>query len=110
MRTVSALREVHIGKVILDAARQRSIEQEILPERLVLLKLQALPALYRQGNFARVAYCENDVQTLMQQYGIDPDPLLAELKDHLSSTDLEALRKITDEMRQRIARFGQELQ
>jgi len=51
---------------------------------------------------------EGDIRTLMQQYGIDPAPLLEELKDHLIPTDLEALRKITDEMRQRIARFGQE--
>ena len=110
MSTAKAPREVHIGKALLDAARQRSIEQEIPPERLVLLKLQSLPSLYRQGNFARVAYCENDIRTLMQQYGIDPDPLLAELKDHLSPTDLEALRRITDEMRQWIARFSERFQ
>ena len=51
-----------------------------------------------------------DVLTLMQQCGIDPDPLLTELRDHLSPTDLESLRKITDEIRQRIARFGKEFQ
>lgn len=93
------------------ATRQRFVEREIpcaTPEGLVLLKLYALPSLYRQGNFARVALYETDILTLMQQYGIDPEPLFAELKDHLSPTDLEALRKITDEIRRRIARFGQE--
>ncbi len=101
---------VHIGKALRDAARQRAIEQEIPPERLALLRLQALPSLYRQGDFARVAYCEYDILVLMHQHGVDPEPLFAELKGHLSPTDLEALRKITDEMRRRIARFGQELQ
>ena len=93
------------------ATRQRFVEREIpcaTPEGLVLLKLYALPSLYRQGNFTRVALYETDILTLMQQYGIDPEPLFAELKDHLSPTDLESLRKITDEIRQRIARFGQE--
>lgn len=91
------------------ATRQRFVEREIpcaTPEGLVLLKLYALPSLYRQGNFTRVALYETDVLTLMQHCGIDPDPLLDELRDHLSATDLEALRKITDEIRQRILRFG----
>jgi hypothetical protein len=95
------------------ATRQRFVEREIpcaTPEGLVLLKLYALPSLYRQGNFTRVALYETDVLTLMQHCGIDPDPLLTELRDHLSPTDLESLRKITDEIRQRIARFGQEFQ
>lgn len=95
------------------ATRQRFVEREIpcaTPEGLVLLKLYALPSLYRQGNFTRVALYETDILTLMQCCGIDPDPLLAELRDHLSPTDLEALRKITGEIRQRIARFGQEFQ
>ena len=93
------------------ATRQRFVEREIpcaTPEGLVLLKLYALPSLYRQGNFERAGLYENDIRTLMQRYGIDPDPLFVELEDYLSPTDLEALRKITDEMREWIARFGQE--
>lgn len=93
------------------STRQRFLEREIpcaTPEGLVLLKLYALPSLYRQGNFARVTLYEGDIQTLMQQYRIDPGPLLAELKDHLILTDLESLRKITDGIRQRIARFDKE--
>lgn len=97
------------------ATRQRFFEREIpcaTPEGLVLLKLYALPSLYRQGNFTRAALYETDILTLMRQYGIDPEPLFAELKVHLSPTDLEELRKITDEIRQRIdrsGRFGQGL-
>src|SRR5215211_3567319 len=43
------------------ATRQRFVEREIpcaTPEGLVLLKLYALPSLYRQGNFNRVALYE----------------------------------------------------
>ncbi|HKI03890.1 MAG TPA: hypothetical protein VKK31_18055 [Thermoanaerobaculia bacterium] len=93
------------------ATRQRFVEREIpcaTPEGLVLLKLYALPSLYRQGDFQRVALYETDILTLMQRYGMDLGPLFQELESHLSPTDLEALRKITDEIRQRIARFGQE--
>jgi len=91
------------------ATRQRFVEREIpcaTPEGLVLLKLYALPSLYRQGNLTRVALYETDVLTLMHQYGIDLEPLFKELEPHLSPTDLAALRKITDEIRQRIDRFG----
>jgi hypothetical protein len=89
--------------------RQRFAEREIpcaTPEGLVLLKLYALPSLYRQGNLARVALYETDILMLMDRRKVDVEPLLAELKAHLSPTDLESLRGITDEIRQRIERFG----
>jgi hypothetical protein len=91
------------------ATRQRFVEREIpcaTPEGLVLLKLYALPSLYRQGNLTRAALYETDVLTLMHQYGTDLEPLFKELEPHLSPTDLAALRKIADEIRQRIDRFG----
>jgi len=93
------------------ATRQRFVEREIpcaTPEGLVLLKLYALPSLYRQGDFTRVALYETDILTLMQRYGMDTGPLFAELESHLSPSDLDALRKIMDEIQQRIARFGHE--
>jgi hypothetical protein len=93
------------------ATRQRFLEREIpcaTPEGLVLLKLYALPSLYRQGNFARVALYETDILTLMQRYGIDVGPLFGELENHLSPNDLDALRKIAEELQRRISRFGQE--
>lgn len=89
--------------------RQRFVEREIpcaTPEGLVLLKLYALPSLYRQGDLTRVALYETDILTLMHQYRIDLGPLFTELALHLSPTDLASLRQITDEIRQRIERFG----
>ena len=91
------------------ATRQRFVEREIpcaTPEGLVLLKLYALPSLYRQGDLTRVALYETDILTLMHRYRIDLEPLFRELALHLSPTDLASLRQITDEIRQRIERFG----
>lgn len=89
----------------------RFIERDIpcaTVEGLLLLKLYALPSLYRQGNFARVGLYENDVATLIQAYRPPLEPLLAELTNHLSPTDLTAVREIIAELLQRIERFQEE--
>jgi len=78
-------------------------------EGLLLLKMYALPSLYRQGSFARVGIYENDIATLIQLYQPPIEPLFAELAPHLSSADLKAVREIVDEIQQRIARFQQKL-
>ena len=91
------------------ATRRPFVEREIpcaTPEGLVLLKLYALPSLYRQGNLTRVALYETDILMLMDRQKVDVEPLFAELAPHLSATDLESLRRIADEIRQRIERFG----
>jgi hypothetical protein len=92
------------------ATRRPFVEREIpcaTVEGLILLKLYALPSLYRQGNFSRVGLYENDIATLLHDYGTDPEPLLAELAPHLSATDMAELRGILAEIRRRIERFGQ---
>src|ERR1700712_1975839 len=79
------------------ATRRPFVEREIpcaSPEGLVLLKLYALPSLYRQGNLTRVALYETDILLLMDRCKVDVDPLFAELAPHLSPTDLVSLRKI----------------
>jgi len=94
------------------ATTQRFVEQEIpcaTVEGLLLLKLYALPSLYRQGNFARVALYEGDVSTLLHDYRPPLESLFEELKDHLSSTDLTTLRKIVLEIQQRIERFDEQV-
>src|SRR4029077_20487221 len=56
------------------------VEREIpcaTVEGLLLLKLYALPSLYRQGNFARVGLYENDIATLLHDYRPALEPLLA---------------------------------
>lgn len=90
------------------ATTGRFVEREIpcaTVEGLLILKLYALPSLYRQGNFAKVGLYENDVATLLQAYRPRVGPLIEELSEHLSPTDLSALRDILDEILQRIERF-----
>jgi len=93
------------------ATTQRFVEREIpcaTVEGLLLLKLYALPSLYRQGNFARVALYEGDIATLMHDYRPPVEPLFEELKEHLSTTDMASLRKITGEIQERIERFDRQ--
>ena len=74
-------------------------------EGLLLLKLYALPSLYRQGNFARVGLYENDIATLIHAYQPDLAALFAVLARYLSASDMTALRDIASDIQQRIARF-----
>jgi hypothetical protein len=90
---------------------QRFLEQDITSatvEGLVLLKLYALPSLYRQGNFARVGLYENDVATLMYYHRPNMDKLQRELATFVSESDLAAVQDIVTDMSKRIARFTQE--
>lgn len=75
-------------------------------EGLLILKLYALPSLYRQGNFARVSLYENDIATLLYDYRPQLDPLFEELANYVSDADLRSLREIVAEIEQRIQRFG----
>lgn len=90
------------------ATTQRFTERDIpcaTVEGLLLLKLYALPSLYRQGNFARVALYESDISTLMHEYRPPVEPLFEQLQPHLSATDLAAVRRIVEEIQERIERF-----
>ncbi|MDQ3687571.1 MAG: hypothetical protein M3430_18500 [Acidobacteriota bacterium] len=92
------------------AATRTFVEQSIpcaTVEGLLLLKLYALPSLYRQGSFARVSIYENDIATLIHDYRPQLDPLFAELAPHLSQTDVTSVREIVAEIQQRIERFQQ---
>src|SRR5262245_874303 len=74
---------------------QRFLEQDITSatvEGLILLKLYALPSLYRQGNFARVGLYENDIATLMYYHRPDMVNLQHELVPFVSESDLTAIR------------------
>ena len=75
-------------------------------EGLLLLKMYALPSLYRQANFARVGIYEQDIASLMYSYQPDMALLLKELAPHFNETDNLAVAEIITEIKQRIARFG----
>jgi len=77
-------------------------------EGLLLLKLYALPSLYRQGNFARVGIYENDVATLLHYYQPDVSILLKELSKYSNANDLSEIKNIINDMQNRIDRFKKE--
>lgn len=71
---------------------------------LILLKLYALPSLYRQGDFARVGLYENDVATLMFYHRPVITPLVEELRAYVSDQDFMAIHEIVADLEQRIRR------
>lgn len=74
-------------------------------EGLVLLKLYALPSLYRQANLQRAALYEADLTMLCQRYRPALPPLLAFLEPHLEAGSVQELRSIIAEIEQRVARM-----
>lgn len=87
----------------------RRFVEQVIPcatvEGLILLKLYALPSLYRQGNFTRVSLYENDIATLMHTHNQSVDALLDELKRYLDHSDMTQIGQIVGEINERIRRF-----
>jgi hypothetical protein len=77
-------------------------------EGLLLLKLYALPSLYRQGNFARVGIYENDIATLLHYYQPDMSSLLNELSRYVNETDFAEIKGVVTDIQNRIKRFKNE--
>ena len=71
------------------------------PEGLVLLKLYALPSLYRQGQIQRANLYEADIAALVHGPGVDPLPLLQTLEQFMLPTDVRELRRVVEEIRSR---------
>lgn len=76
-------------------------------EGLILLKLYALPSLYRQGSFAKVGIYENDVATLIQGHNPDLPMLVQELGSYLPENDMVEVRSIVEDIQKRLDRFDQ---
>lgn len=77
-------------------------------EGLLLLKLYALPSLYRQGNFARVGIYENDIATLLHYYQPDMSSILNELSKYVNETDFAEIKGVVTDIQNRIKRFKNE--
>ncbi|MFV9504528.1 MAG: hypothetical protein AB4911_08165 [Oscillochloridaceae bacterium umkhey_bin13] len=71
---------------------------------LILLKLYALPSLYRQGDFARVGLYENDIATLMFYHQPDMAAISTELAAFVSAQDRQALDEIIADLQRRVTR------
>ena len=74
------------------------------PEGIILLKLFALPSLYRQGNIDRAALYETDILMLLRHAPVDDETLLDQLKPHMQATDIHALQDVLTEVRERMAK------
>jgi hypothetical protein len=79
-------------------------------EGMVLLKLFALPSLYRQFDWERIHVYEADIKTLLALHKPATEPLFALLEKHILPTDLKELKKIVSEEQQRIAKAEREIQ
>ena len=75
------------------------------PNGLIFLKLYALPALYRAGNFQRAILYENDIAMLMQRYKPEIAPLLEAVKPYLATPEHDELTTIVAEITARLARM-----
>jgi hypothetical protein len=73
------------------------------PEGIILLKLFALPSLYRQGAITRADLYETDILQLLRLDPVTDDALLARLQPHVSETDLKALAGVLTDIRRRLA-------
>ena len=73
------------------------------PEGIILLKLYALPSLYRQGSITRADLYETDILQLLRLDTVTDDSLIAQLRPHVSDTDLKALAAVLTDIRGRLA-------
>jgi hypothetical protein len=103
------------SNLLFETVRRRYAADQSIGERkihcatvdgLLLLKLYALPSLYRLGNFARVGLYENDIATLIHDYQPSIDALMQELSKHLNESDLTSVRDILAEIQTRLDRFA----
>ncbi|QDU91010.1 hypothetical protein Pla175_44260 [Pirellulimonas nuda] len=90
----------------LHTTRKRFADREApcaTEEGLLLLKLFALPSLYRQGRFDKVDTYERDVAALMRHSAVDALAAVDSLTDVLAPADIDELRQIVAEIAQRQA-------
>ncbi|MDZ4658863.1 MAG: hypothetical protein SH868_14905 [Bythopirellula sp.] len=76
-------------------------------EGLLLLKLFALPSLYRQARFDRVRTYQKDIADLVAGYHPATAPLLKELSLHVLPSDLDEIKKIVNQIEQEIVESQQ---
>jgi hypothetical protein len=79
-------------------------------EGLIVLKLYALPSLYRQFDWERIYVYESDIKTLLALHRPAMEPLFKLLEPHLLPSDMVELKKIVAEEQQRIAKVERDTQ
>ncbi|MCL4181418.1 MAG: hypothetical protein KJ072_27225 [Verrucomicrobia bacterium] len=87
------------------ATRHRFAELDVpavTVEGLILLKLYALPSLYRQLDWDRIYFHESDIKQLLARYRPPVEGLLQFLKPHMIESDINELRRFLVEATDRI--------
>ncbi|OYQ62082.1 hypothetical protein B9G53_23840 [Pseudanabaena sp. SR411] len=74
-------------------------------EGLIILRLYALPSLYRQNKFDRASIYENDILLLLLKYPTELEPIWKLLQKHLLPSDITEIQEITADILKRIQRF-----
>jgi len=95
------------------ATKHRFAELEVpaaTVEGLIVLKLYALPSLYRQFAWERIYIYESDIKTLLALHKPATEPLFALLEPYLLPSDVIELKKIVSEEQQRIAKAERNIQ
>jgi hypothetical protein len=91
------------------ATKHRFAELEVpsvTVEGLIVLKLYALPSLYRQFDWDRVYVYESDVKQLLARYNPNVPALLSLLKPHILKGDFHEVRKLITEEQERRKRLN----
>jgi hypothetical protein len=73
-------------------------------EGLIVLKLYALPSLYRKFDWERIYVYESDIKTLLALHRPAVEPLFKLLEPHLLPSDIIELKTIVAGEQQRIAK------
>src|ERR1051326_6440401 len=92
------------------ATRHRFAELDVpavTVEGLIVLKLYALPSLYRQFDMDRVALYDTDITMLLARHSPNTEPLFALVRSHVEPGDVAEIRKVIEECVERAKRLRQ---
>lgn len=71
---------------------------------LLILKLYALPSLYRQGDGPRIGLYENDIFMLCERYRPKMEPLFGVIEPYVEADAMGELRNIVADIQARVER------
>lgn len=74
------------------------------PEGLLLMKLYALPSLYRQQRWEKVRLYEGDVRALVETAAPPREAVVTALRPHMLASDVRELEAILDDVDRAVAR------
>ncbi len=87
-----------------EVTKQHFADREVAcvtAEGLLLLKLYALPSLYRQGQLDKVRIYDGDIAGLLQKSGVSSGRVLERLKPYLLESDIAKLERVVAEIERR---------